>query len=389
MKRLLPFLASIAAPVVLVFGISSAAATPSQNPPPKSSQMATRFLCDHSPTYFFVDPGLYNLGGPPGETQLGFCASGAATAKVDLFAPAGVAINLAAKPGTVIGRLSEKSDRVGKKVGIDFPLRNGSIVAADPKLYAHSYCTPGVHDAVWLLRTRTVDGRFVIALPLFVDEVRPGAGNGYSIYLMRMCFSSPNGRIRVSGWPARTVFRKMNLYFYPTVVSEQPTVPAAYVWRGVFTPFLADGHANVAGRFEAQATQLLPVVWTLSGQYDPAQQAAHVSGSITEGGQPVQPIQSNPYGFAGGIVRGTALGGTFPGILNATWDPLTVDANGHFSETVPIAQTTYFRASGGDVLHHLRPLTGCKGPTIAPKGCVSATQSGFAMPSPIITVTVP
>jgi hypothetical protein len=352
-------------------------------------QLAARFLCDHSPTYFFFDPGLYTLGGLPGETQLGFCASGPATMKIDLFAPAGVAINLGVKPGTVIGRLSEKSDRVGKKIGIDFPLRNGSIVAADPKLYAHSYCTPGVHDAVWLLRTRTVDGRFVIALPLFVDEVRPGPGNGYSVYQMRMCFSSPNGRIRVAGWPARTVFRKLNLYFDPTAVSEQPVVPAAYVWRGVFTPFLADGRANIAGRFEAQATQLVPVVWTLSGQYDPAQRAAHISGSLTEGGQPVQPVQTNPYGFQGLIWLGTALGGTFPGIMNPARADLTLDANGHFFQTVPIAQTTYFRASGGDVLHHLRPLTGCKGPTIAPKGCVSATQSGFSTATSIVEVDVP
>lgn len=121
--------------------------------------------------------------------------------------------------------------------------------------------------------------------------------------------------------------------------------------------------------------------------YDPTQRVAHISGSLTEGGQPVQPIRNDPYGFQGVLWHGTALGGSFPGIVNATAGPLSLDDSGHFSETVPIAQTTYFRASGGTVLGHFGRAA-CKPPTIAPKGCVSATRSGFARGSLIIEVTV-
>jgi hypothetical protein len=162
---------------------------------------------------------------------------------------------------------------------------------------------------------------------------------------------------------------------------------ARYVWHGVFTPFRVNGRPNPPARVESQATQLLPVVWTLSGSYDPTQRVAHISGSLTEGGQPVQPIRNDPYGFQGVLWHGTALGGSFPGIVNATAGPLSLDDSGHFSETVPIAQTTYFRASGGTVLGHFGRAA-CKPPTIAPKGCVSATRSGFARGSLIIEVTV-
>ena len=124
-----------------------------------------------------------------------------------------------------------------QEIGIDFPLRNGSIVAANPKRFAPNRCSPGVHDAVWLLRTKTVDGRFVIRLPLYVDKIDPAAANANSVYRMQMCFSSPNGRTRISGWPSRTLFRTMNLLFDSSVISEQPTIPARYVWHGVFTPF--------------------------------------------------------------------------------------------------------------------------------------------------------
>jgi hypothetical protein len=121
----------------------------------------------------------------------------------------------------------------------------------------------------------------------------------------------------------------------------------------------------------------------LSGTYDPVRQVANITGSLTRGGQPVR---SDPYGFSGLIWQGTALGGDFPGIVNPTRIPLEIDASGHFSASAPITQGTYFRASGGTVLQY---GIGCKPPSIAPKGCVSASLSGFAMPSPITRVKVP
>jgi hypothetical protein len=84
--------------------------------------------------------------------------------------------------------------------------------------------------------------------------------------------------------------------------------------------------------------------------------------------------------------QGTALGGDFPGIVNSSRIPLEINASGHFSASAPITQGTYFRASGGTVLNY---GIGCKPPSIAPKGCVSASLSGFAMPGPITRVTVP
>jgi hypothetical protein len=309
------------------------------------------------------------------------CAQENATAKIVLLAPAGVVIRLDAAPGTALGRLSAKA-RVSR-TAVDLPLRNGSIVAADPARFAHNPCAPGIHAAVWLLRTKTATGKVAINLPLYVDKIEPRPANGKSVYRLQMCLGSFNNKRRVAGWPAHTLFRSMNLLVNPSVVSERPTEPGAYVWHGLFTPFRTNGVPNAAGTVESRATQMLPVVWTLNGSYYASQHAAVLSGALTQGGQPVSGLK-----FV--IWYGTALGGTFPGILNPKIDSNypTTDGAGHFSATVPIAESTYFRASGGTVLLYV-DRAGCTPPSIASKGCVSASQSGFATASPIVKVNVP
>jgi hypothetical protein len=105
---------------------------------------------------------------------------------------------------------------------------------------------------------------------------------------------------------------------------------------------------------------------------------ARLTGRLTQGGLPVAGLK-----FV--LWHGTALGGTFPGIVNPSTDYPTTDTAGQFSASVPIATTTYFRASGGTVLQYSR----CRGPSAAPKGCVSASTSGFAGASAIVELVVP
>ena len=162
------------------------------------------------------------------------------------------------------------------------------------------------------------------------------------------------------------------------MVSERPAEPAAYVWHGFFTPFRTNAWPNPTAAVEGRATQLLPIVWTLNGAYDAPSGAARVTGSLTQGGRPVAGLK-----FV--LWHGAALGGGFPGFVDPTTNYPTTDAAGQFSAAVPIAAKTYFRASGGTVLQYSR----CQGPSPAPKGCVSASTSGFAGAGAIVEVAVP
>jgi hypothetical protein len=318
---------------------------------------------------FYVNPSLYGFDSTPVTTDISFCSNRSATAKVVLLAPRGVRFDLSAAPGHAIGRVSGKA-QVGKRT-LDLPRRLGTIVAADPARYTRNSCAAGLHGAVWLLRTSTDDGKLRIAVPVYVD-----ATSGDSAGRLQLCFSTTKRRI--TGWPATAVFRLLTLSVDSSVVSERPAEPAAYVWHGFFTPFRTNGWPNSAATVESRATQLLPIVWTLNGTYDAPSGLARLTGRLTQGDQPVA-------GMKFVLWHGTALGGTFPGIVNPTTDYPTTDAAGQFSATVPIAQTTFFRASGGTVLQYSR----CSGPSTAPKGCVSASTSGFAGASAIVEVTVP
>jgi hypothetical protein len=327
------------------------------------------------PTYlpsFYVDPGLYGIGmgGAAGPTSISLCAVYGATAKVVLLAPHGATIALDRPAGTNIGTLYAKV-QVGKR-SINLPRPLASIVTADPLRYVHNACVPGRHAAVWLLRARSADDAVRLALPIYLDPVAGGA------YRLQLCFGSPNGKRRIVGWPARATFRLLTLTIDQRVLGEAPTEPAAYVWHGFFTPFRADGSTHAAATVEARATQLLPVAWTLAGTYDAGIGAARIAGSLLQGGERVAGLQLVLW-------YGTALGGDFPGIVTPSRAAAQTDAAGRFAAAVPITRTTYVRASGGTVLHYAR----CMGRSSAPKGCVSASTSGFAGASAIAAVPVP
>jgi hypothetical protein len=317
---------------------------------------------------FYVNPGLYRLDSSPLPTEISMCSNRSATAKVVLLAPRGVTLDLSRAPGAAIGLVSGKA-QVGKRT-VDLPRRLGTIVVADPARYARNACATGPHGAVWLLKTSTADGKLHFALPVYLDTA-----GGDAAYRLQLCFGS--AKHAIPGWPAKAVFRLLTLSVAHDVLSEEPTKPAAYTWHGFFTPFRTNGWPNPAARVESRATQLLPVVWTLGGVYDAGAGAARLTGSLTQGGQPVGGLK-----FV--LWHGAGLGGAFPGILDPTISYATTDAAGQFWASVPIAATTYFRASGGTVLQYSR----CRGPSTAPKGCVSASTSGFASPSSIVEVMV-
>jgi hypothetical protein len=332
----------------------------------------------------------------PSSTAIGFQRDLGTTAKLVLFAPKVTAIRLDQTFGTRLGTAGLRIDVA--KTTIAFDHNASSIVAADPATYGRDKraqaCAPGRHAAVWLvwakatkIYARRKTPKLTITLPIYVDRITPSRANMFSAYRLQVCFGSPKTKQVTPGWPAGAVVRRMTLSLAQEVITEQATVPGTYFWRGVFTSYGASGRPAPSGAVESRAILLLPVELALTGRYDPARQAIDVNGSLTEGGQPV--VKQDLV-----IWYGTALGpnqtwGTWPGIADPKTMKATTDARGQFSQSVPAAQTTYLRASLSTLSMAYVDRTGCGRPSLAPKGCVTATKMGFTAGSSIVEVVVP
>jgi len=350
-----------------------------------------------TPQVPFYHPRLFVLLPPLGEsnpsfaTAIGFERDLGTTAKLVLFAPEAASIRLDQVPGTHIGKPGVRIDVAGTTLA--FEPNAGSIVATDPASYATDpqaqACAPGPHAAVWLLRAKATKNyargptpKLTITLPVYIDQITPSPANMFSAYEFQVCFGSPNKGQVTPGWPAGAIIRRMTINLPENVLTEQPTLPGTYVWRGVFTPYTASGQPSPSDAVESRAILLLPVEWALNGRYDRARHAIDVSGTLTEGGVPV-------VGDGLPISYGTALGASWTGIADAKGVYVHTDDQGRFSQSIPATQTTYIRASISTLSMAYTDRTGCTPPSLAPKGCVTATTSGFTGLSPLVTVPVP
>jgi hypothetical protein len=371
--------AGILAAAILAGGLTTAAGSAS-----------TPQLPFYHPRLFVLLPAV-GMSNPRAATEIGFERDLGATAKLVLFAPEAVSIQLDEAPGTLVGTPGVRIDVAGTTLA--FEPNAASIVAADPAAYATDpqaeACAPGPHTAVWLLRAKATKNyepgpppKLTITLPIFVDRITPSQANMFSSYELQMCFGSPNTGQVTPGWPAGAIIRRMTLTLPPAVLTEQPTLPAAYVWRGVFTPYTAAGLPSPPGAVESRAIQLLPVDMALSGSYDQARHTIDVHGTLTQGGTPV-------VGQSVVLYHGTARGTSFSGIAKVKTAIVRTDMHGRFSQSIPATQTTYLRASLSTLSMAYTDSTGCTPPSLAPKGCLTATTSGFTLRSPLVTVAVP
>jgi hypothetical protein len=210
-----------------------------------------------------------------------------ATAMATIYSPPGYRVNLAQPAGTTLGSLSgvvKVGSLGGARVNVE-----GTVKTDNPANHVTNPCSPGTHEAVWLLEF-TLQGN-AFRVPMYVDRVTTAPESAYASARMRVCFPSPyvpapqgapaGASMVVSAFSVRSVF-------------TNPGARGGYAWNGVFVPY-TPGTAIPNAPNTAQSTSFvrLPVRLTMTArrQRRGGRTFAVVSACVTEAGQGVRGIR--------------------------------------------------------------------------------------------------
>jgi hypothetical protein len=212
-----------------------------------------------------------------------------ATAVSTIYAPAGYRITLGQAPGTELGALSGEV-KVAALGGSRQPVE-GTVRADAPANHVNNPCSPGMHEAVWVLQFTLLGNTF--RLPMYVDRVTSGPEAAYASARIQVCFPSPyvpppqgsqsGASLVVAAFGVRGVFRS-------------PANRGAYPWNAVFIPY-TPGTATPNPTNTAQSTAIvrLPVQFgmTLKRQKRGKRTFAIMTACVKEAGAGVRGLRVN------------------------------------------------------------------------------------------------
>jgi hypothetical protein len=292
------------------------------------------------------------------------------TARITFYIPLGYAGVLGQAAGTQIGTVS--SHIVAQQISKDAVLPiNGVIRTDDPAKYVSNPCSPGTHNAVWLLSLEA-SGQ-TLNVPVYIDTVSAGTDAQFASFKMVTCLPSPDVPPPIGATlGAKLVDATLNL----TNVFTAPTSQGQYVWPAVFTPYTPGAATpNAAGTVQARAVVRLPGQVTLKGKVtSKKKRTAVLSGSVTE----------NLTGIVGAQVQLLLAGKAGP--------KKTTGAGGKYSFTIKRtgkgkAKTTVYRTRAVVPARDMGTV-GCSLTItgVPPVPCVSATASAFTVTSAPVRV---
>ena len=286
-----------------------------------------------------------------------------ATAKVTIYVPQGYTGTLGAAAGTQLGTID--ASIIASQISPTQPLPlKGTIQADDPAKYVGNPCSPGTHEAVWLLRLQAAGTE--LAVPGYVDTVTAAAEAPLGKFKLQFCLPSPY--IPASAGGATLGAKLVSATLHLSNVFALPSQNGSYGWTAVATPYtVGTGVPNAAGTVQARGFVLLPAQLSLKAKVK--KKTARLSGAL----------RVNAAGLAG--MKVTLLAGSSRTKLKAAGST-TTRAGGAYSFRKTVRKTTYFRAR---VTAPARS-TSCTGgvPGIP---CATATANGFTAQSAIIKVT--
>jgi hypothetical protein len=287
-----------------------------------------------------------------------------ATAKIDLSVPVGYGERLVAPPGTVIGE--GVANVILRGAGNAEQEVTGQVRAEDPAAHASDSCSPGLHQAVWVLEV-TVAGT-PVRVPMYVDDVTTVPGISARIQL---CLTGPIGT------PSGSQF--LTIIFEVRGVFTNPSTRRAYIWSALFTPYNAGSPLpNAAATVEARAVVPLPVRITLK-----AKRKGRVVTLTGKLDLPGNAIPATIELWAGPSARK----------LKRVARP-RVTANGTFTIRRPrVGKRTriqYYQARLDTPFANAESFGHCQAPPPrAPSGCVSATFAALDVRGSIIRMRFP
>ena len=285
-----------------------------------------------------------------------------ATAKATIYVPQGYTGTLGAAAGTQVGTID--ASILASQISPTQPLPlKGTIQADDPAKYVTNPCSPGTHEAVWLLRLQAAGTE--LAVPGYVDTVTAPAEAALGKFKLQFCLPSPYIPASAGGalLGAKLVSATLHLSSAFTLPSQNGSFP----WILVATPYtVGTGVPNAAGTAQALGIVQLPAQLTLKAKVK--RKRATLSGAL----------RVNLAGLAG--MKVTLLSGSSRTNLKAAGST-TTRAGGAYSFRKTVRKATYFRARVTAPARN----TSCTGGIPGIK-CASATLNPFTVQSAIVRV---
>ena len=320
-------------------------------------------LAAYTPHLSITHTPLTLAGGGTTDLTVAFDQADDATAKVTIYVPQGYTGTLGASAGTQLGTIDASIIAFAISPTQPLPLK-GVITADDPAKYVTNPCSPGTHEAVWLLRLQAAGTE--LAVPGYVDTVTAPTEAPLGKFKLQFCLPSPY--IPPSAGGAMLGAKLVSATLHLSNIFALPAQNGSYGWTALTTPYTVNtGTPNPAGTVQARAFVQLPAQLSLKAKVK--KKTATLSGAL----------RLNLAGLAG--VKVSLLSGSSRTKLKAAGSA-TTRAGGAFSFRKTVRKTTYFRAR---VTVPTRSATCTGGVPGIP--CASATANGFTAQSAIIKVT--
>jgi hypothetical protein len=251
-------------------------------------------LAAYSPSLIVAGTSQTLSSGGPVIIGVGQNENDDATGVATIYSPRGYGVTLTQAPGTRLGALSGVI-KVGTAGGARANVE-GTVTADNPANHTTSTCSPGTHEAVWILEFGAAGTTF--RLPMYVDRVTTGPEAAFASARMQICLPSPyqpppagapsGVSLIVAAFSVRSVFRN-------------PSTRGTYPWNGIFvpwTPAIATPTLNPAQTAQSTAFVRLPVQLTVKAkrQRRGNRTFAVVTSCLTEAGLGIRGIRVNILG---------------------------------------------------------------------------------------------
>jgi hypothetical protein len=300
-----------------------------------------------------------------------------ATAAIVIYSPLGYGVTLGQAAGTQLGTVDAivKLPIGGTFVRAPF---EGTVKAANPATYVSNPCSPGTHEAVWLIEGTLAGSQ--IQIPMYVDRVTSGPEAAFASLRIRLCLPSPY--IPPSQGGAVSGASVIAAAFSVDGVFSNPTVRGSFPWQSVFVPYtVGTGTPNPPNAAQSASIIRLPVQLALTAKKVKRGKLrfARLTACLSEAGQGVRGVRIS---FRAGRTRGSTV----------RVKRVVTNSRGCATALVQLRRkVTFFRATGPGVANQFdvpfRDVTsqGCT-PTLAPR-CTAVSLSGaFRVQSKVVSL---
>jgi hypothetical protein len=328
-------------------------------------------LAFSSTAFAAYDPSLLVAGtnhalGGSGSVVIGFGQdeNDDATAVATIYSPPGYSVTLTQPAGTTLGSLSGVV-KVGAPGGARVNVA-GEVKTDNPANHVSNPCSPGAHEAVWVLEF-TLSGTLT-RVPLYVDRVTTAPESAFASARIRTCFPSPyipppqgatsGASLIVAAFAIRGVF-------------TNPGTRGSYPWNGVFVPYTpGTGMLNAANSAQSTSFVRLPMRVTMTAKRQRIRRTkrtfAVVTACVTEAGQGIRSIAVQ---FRGAATTAAANRLNAPRLATGR-----TNARGCVTRRIHVKRSSLFVRVIADV--PARQAPGCQ-PTIVPRCTEASVAPGF------------